>query len=286
MREVISNRLATISIRDLSLVEAVAHYRGFRPAAKFMGISASGLSYQIRKVEEAIGFNIFERGREVSLTEEGQHAIDTIKKILSIMASIDRARTELGRVLGPLIRLGTISSLAPSDMLLIIKQFEKHSPHTEIEIISGKHNGLLRRLIDREIDVLISAELSIPAGYETSPLYDEGFVWLSKTDGELTYFPSNSDDFAPAECTTDHRWVQSRRLRQTYGLGLEQRISLVTAGYGSTIAPENWLRNANLPNVISITPAKGTRRMRAIWRQSYALKEELVKILEEFWERK
>lgn len=282
MREVISNRLATISMRDLSLVEAVAHYRGFRPASKIMGISASGLSYQIRKVEEAIGFDIFERGREVSLTEDGQYAIDIIRKTLSIMAGIDNRRTGQGRILGPLLRIGTISSLAPSDMLRVMHQCERHSPETQLEIISGKHNGLFRRLMEREIDVLISAETIIPAGYEGEALYDEGFVCLSKTNSGKSYFPSNSDDFAPTECTAEHQWSLSPQLRQTYGLGIEQRLALVSAGYGSTIAPTNWLKGTILPQDIEITPATGTRKMRAIWRQSYALNEELAQIWRDF----
>lgn len=282
MREVISNRIATISMRDLTLVEAVAYYRGFRSAAEIMGISASGLSYQVRKVEEAIGFDIFERGRKVSLTEDGQYVIDIIRKTISIMAGIDKRRAVNGRVLGPLLRIGTISSLAPSDLLRIMKHCQQHSPETQVEIISGKHNGLFRRLVEREIDVLISADPAIPVGYEAIKLFEEGFICIKLNDGDDTFFSSSSDDFPPPSCMDEKAGRHNQYLRSTNGVGIEQRIALVSAGYGSTIAPENWLKRADLSNDLVLEPVKGKRKMRAIWRQSFALCKELTLLWMEF----
>lgn len=162
MCEVISNRLAAISLRDLLLVEAVARFKGFRPAAEVMGISASGLSHQVRKVELAFGHDIFERGQKVSLTKAGQQTLEVIEKVLGTMAALESPASDGGRLLGPMLRLGIISSLAPSNLLRLMALCEAHSPGTEIELISGKHHGLMRRLMEREIDVLITADPTPP----------------------------------------------------------------------------------------------------------------------------
>lgn len=162
MCEVISNRLAAISLRDLLLVEAVARFKGFRPAAEVMGISASGLSHQVRKVELALGHDIFERGQKVSLTKAGQQTLEVIEKVLGTMAALESPASDGGRLLGPMLRLGIISSLAPSNLLRLMALCEAHSPGTEIELISGKHHGLMRRLMEREIDVLITADPTPP----------------------------------------------------------------------------------------------------------------------------
>lgn len=102
MREVISNKLASLSLRDLTLVEAVAHHKGFRSAAEAMGISPSGLSHQVRKVEDVIGSAIFERGQKVSLTEQGQITIEIIRKTLGTMAALECRGQDESRVLGPI----------------------------------------------------------------------------------------------------------------------------------------------------------------------------------------
>ena len=76
VREVISNKLAAVSVRDLLLVEAVAMKRSFRYAAIDMGISTSGLSYQVKKVEEILGQPIFERGSKITPTAFGKEVLD------------------------------------------------------------------------------------------------------------------------------------------------------------------------------------------------------------------
>ena len=87
MREEISNRLAAVSIRDLMLVMAVQRCNGFRQAAMEMGISASGLSHQVRKVESALHTTLFERnGQTIKTTPEGERVL---RSILSIIESCE-----------------------------------------------------------------------------------------------------------------------------------------------------------------------------------------------------
>lgn len=278
MCEVISNRLAAISLRDLLLVEAVARFKGFRPAAEVMGISASGLSHQVRKVELALGHDIFERGQKVSLTKAGQQTLEVIEKVLGTMAALESPASDGGRLLGPMLRLGIISSLAPSNLLRLMALCEAHSPGTEIELISGKHHGLMRRLMEREIDVLITADPTPPENCRATPLFEEDFILLSRADKEKTAFPSSEDDFAPQSALDHLGATSSAWLKRAYGISIEQRIALVEAGYGTTLIPRNWLELDRLPAALTIKPANGRRCFSAVWRQSYALGEALQRM--------
>lgn len=271
MREVISNKLASLSLRDLTLVEAVAQHRGFRSAAEVMGISASGLSHQVRKVEEAIGSTIFERGQKVSLTEQGQITIEIIRKTLLTMAALEHRDHDKSRVLGPQFRIGTISSLAPSDMLRVVQTFEARSPGTQIEVISGKHYGLLRRLMDREIDVLITAEATTPPHCRATEIFSESFTLLSHKSREGRFFLSSEDDFVPPEALAQFQSLPSSGLKRAYGMGIEQRIAFVIAGYGDTIVPHHWIQCQPLTKMLNLRRLDCTRVVRAVWRESYSL---------------
>lgn len=278
MREVISNRLASISLRDLSLVEAVAHYRGFRTAAEAMGISASGLSQQIRKVEEALGHRLFERGQKVSLTEQGQIAIDVIRKILVSIADLEPHDQSANRALGRRLRIGTISSLSPADMLCVVRNCEDHSPGTQFEMISGKHHGLLRRLMDREIDILITAEPAVPDNCQSADIFSENFALISHHNSGGQFFLSSEDDFIPSEILARFKDYPPSCLKRAYGMGIEQRIAFVIAGYGATLVPMHWINCQPLTKMLKVTPLSGTRKVRAIWRHSYALRDEIAAI--------
>ena len=271
MREVISNKLASLSLRDLTLVEAVAHHKGFRSAAEAMGISPSGLSHQVGKVEDVIGSAIFERGQKVSLTEQGQITIEIIRKTLGTMAALECRGQDESRVLGPHFRIGTISSLAPSDMLRIVRTCEARSPNTQIEVVSGKHYGLLRRLMDREIDVLITAEETTPPHCRVTEIFTETFTLLSHKSREGSFFLSSEDDFVPPKALEEFQSLPTSCLKRAYGMGIEQRIAFVIAGYGDTIVPHHWIQCQPLTKRLKLRRLDGKRIVRAIWRDSYAL---------------
>jgi LysR family hydrogen peroxide-inducible transcriptional activator len=82
-RTIISNKLSAVSIRDLVLVRTVWKRSSFRTVARELGISPSGLSHQVRKVEEALGTAIFERSnQQVKATPEGKKLLSHIEDIL------------------------------------------------------------------------------------------------------------------------------------------------------------------------------------------------------------
>ena len=84
----ISTALSAVSLRDLALVQAVAREGSFISAARLMNISASGLSHQVQKVEQALGITLFERGgRGVALAGGGARVIALIERLAGQLPS-------------------------------------------------------------------------------------------------------------------------------------------------------------------------------------------------------
>lgn len=295
MREIISNRLSAVSIRDLLMVEAVAHHGGFRHAAAVIGISPSGLSHQIRKVEEILETSIFERGSQVTLTADGELVLEAITSTLESIARIETLRDGPNLPLGSVLRIGVISSLAPPDLVQLVELCSHHSPQTRVEIVSGKHQGLIRRLMDREIDLLITADTDFPDGLSHSDLLREGFILLVNPDlGVSNYvdlkcskpglLPISEDDFLPKTISAGVDELVNSSLTRAYGLSIEHRISLVSAGYGHALLPKGWvegLSNNKANAIIELPEAlSGQRTLRCVWRNSFVVGPHAAKLFQ------
>lgn len=285
MREVISNRLSAVSIRDLLLVEAVAQQHGFRRAAELIGISTSGLSHQIKKVEEIMGTAIFERGTQITLTADGAIILEAITATLQSVTRLEAIRERPAIPFGPVLRIGVISSLAPMDLVRFVECCRHNSPLTKIEIVSGKHLGLIRRLQEREIDLLITAGSDLPDGLSSSQLRNEGFALLVnqalgvRQFSDLTWcktalLPISEDDFLPQKVSAGFSDLINSSLTRAYGLSIEHRVAMVSSGYGHALLPKGWVQGISdseataiieLPETLS-----GKRTLRCIWRNSFA----------------
>ncbi|RYF48316.1 MAG: LysR family transcriptional regulator, partial [Cytophagaceae bacterium] len=73
-----------VELKDLTAFVAVAQSGGFRDAARLTGVSASGLSEAMRRVEAQLGVRLLHRTtRSVTVTEAGRDLLDRLKPVLT-----------------------------------------------------------------------------------------------------------------------------------------------------------------------------------------------------------
>jgi len=103
-----------VNLRDLEYALAVAKHGHFSRAAEACDVSQPTLSGQIRKLEDELGLQIFERdGRHVRVTTAGETVLAYARQALGATADLRHAaRASRDPLVGPL-RLGIISTLAP-----------------------------------------------------------------------------------------------------------------------------------------------------------------------------
>lgn len=83
-----------ISDEVLRIVHLVAHYQSIATAAEQLNKVPSALSYTIKKLEESLGVELFERkGRNIGLTPSGEYFIQHSKPILNDIDSLCRNTT-------------------------------------------------------------------------------------------------------------------------------------------------------------------------------------------------
>lgn len=106
------DRLGSLSIRDLQAVLALARHRHFGRAAEECGLTQPSLSALIRRVETAVGKEIFRRSsRRCEITSEGAAVIEVIEQALRDLQALERPLAE-ERGLSGTVRIGLIPTLS------------------------------------------------------------------------------------------------------------------------------------------------------------------------------
>ncbi|RDS81172.1 LysR family transcriptional regulator [Dyella monticola] len=146
-----------VDINDLAAFVSVARAGGFRDAARVSGVSASGLSAAVRRLESNLEVRLLNRTtRSVAPTEAGLRLIERLAPVLADMdAALDVLNGFRGRPAGTL-KLNVPAGVARTLLPPIITSFLHAYPDIRVELI----------IEDSFVDVLA-------AGCDAGIRYDE-----------------------------------------------------------------------------------------------------------------
>ena len=162
--------MAAISYNHLRYFWAVAHDGNLTRAANKLGISQSALSIQIKKLEDRLGHQLFERlGRHLVLTEAGRitltHA-DTIFATGEDLISTLRQRVNTRQ---QTLRVGSMATLSRNFQLGFLQPVLGR-PDVDLVLRSGPLRDLLASLEDHQLDVVLT---------NVVPMRDSHVPWIS-----------------------------------------------------------------------------------------------------------
>ncbi len=149
--------MAQLDLADLDTFTSVARARSFRGAAAVLGLSASGLSEAVRRLEARLGVRLLNRTtRSVTPTEAGQRLLERLGPALAeVSAAVDAVNSFRDSPTGTL-RLNVPSFVASVVLPPIVSRFLAAHPGVTLEVIAN----------DTFIDV-------IGAGFDAGIRYDE-----------------------------------------------------------------------------------------------------------------
>ena len=165
-----------MTLQQLRYVVAIDDHRHFGKAAESCGLTQSTLSLMVKKLEEELDVQIFDRdAHPVAPTEVGRKIIDRAKVVLYNVEQIsEMMRSEKEILSGPL-RIALISTVAPVLVPGLFKYLGQAHPsislHTE-EMLSSTVKEKLRKA---EVDMGILAGPVPEADLLEIPLYHERF---------------------------------------------------------------------------------------------------------------
>ena len=123
-------------LNDLSTFVTVAQAGGFRDAARAGGVSASGLSEAVRRLEAKLGVRLLNRTtRSIALTEAGARLLERLTPALGeVAAAIEGVDAFRDRPTGTL-KLNVPATVARLVLPSIVAPFLKAYPDIRLEVI-------------------------------------------------------------------------------------------------------------------------------------------------------
>lgn len=166
-----------MTLTELKYIVAVARERHFGRAAEACFVSQPTLSVAIKKLEDELNVQIFERGAsEVSVTPIGVQIVAQAQRVLEQTLSIKEiAKQGKDPLQGPL-RVGVIYTVGPYLLPALVKKMIDTVPQMPLMLQENYTLKLIELLKQGEIDVAIMAMPFPESGLMVRPLYDEPFV--------------------------------------------------------------------------------------------------------------
>ncbi len=151
----------------------------FTKAAKNLYISQPSLSVAISRLENDLGFRIFDRSTTpCSLTSEGRIYIEYIEEIIEIESTMRKRIKDISDIDHGSITVGGSSFASYSILSEICNEFYKRYPKINVTIDlgnKGDSNALMEKLDSKELDILVTYD-NYHTKYMIEPVFEERLV--------------------------------------------------------------------------------------------------------------
>ena len=158
--------------QDMKYIYQVYVDGSFSAAAEHLYMSQPALSLAVKRVEESVGAELFDRSRRpLTLTEAGQAYIDTLHYIRYLEEDLSRRIEDLRGLQTGTLRLGGTHFLNCYILAPILASFTKKYPGVQLELYEDSAVKLQARLQKRELDLTFSCAPEIVEQFEHRPAF-------------------------------------------------------------------------------------------------------------------
>ncbi|KJS10538.1 MAG: LysR family transcriptional regulator [Hoeflea sp. BRH_c9] len=172
----------TLGHLDIDLLRAFATVHqagGFSQAADILGRSQPAISLQIKRLEERVGGQVFERtsARGIPLTPTGVTLMDYARQIIALH---DEAMARLTLpTFKTFVRLGILEELGNYRLPAVLHSFAKVFPDAKLQVDVKLSNRLMLDMWQGRNDIIVIAgETDVPNSF---PLWSEQLVWVTSS---------------------------------------------------------------------------------------------------------
>jgi LysR family hydrogen peroxide-inducible transcriptional activator len=282
-----------MNLRDLQYLVAVADYRHFGKAAEQCNTSQPTLSMQLKKLEETLGVQLFERtSKKVMITPIGETIAAKARQILQDSRDIlELAKAAQDPYAGE-FRLGAFPTLAPYFLPMAVPTIHKALPKLKLLLVEEKTPLLLERL---KAGILDAAFLALPLKedwLEVIPLFDDPFLLAVSSEHALAKRKYVSQQDIKGEqlllledghCMRNQALevcslIGSSQQQEFQATSLETLRQMVAAGVGITLIPKIAIGKDKSVRYIPFDKISPSRTIGMVWRKHAARKESILHI--------
>jgi len=175
-----------MNLRDLKYIVEVARQKNFAKASQAVFVSQPALSMQIKKLEETLGVDIFERDKQNFLiTPAGEEILKKAEIILRESEELKNIAKTFKDPMQGEIKIGAFPTVAPYYLPNFTKNLHKKFPQLKIYLIEAKSDDLIDKLKNGEIDCAILAMPQIDETIIGEKIFSEKFILATPKNHQL-----------------------------------------------------------------------------------------------------
>lgn len=260
-----------LSLQQIRCFCTALELGSFTAAARALRVSQPAVAEQIRRLEQALGVDLFVRaGRGVTPTEAGrafaERATESLRALEDAAATVD----ELATLRRGTIAVGVFSEPSAWRVDELIVDFLRHHPDVSLRLV-GRNSSAVAEHVRR--GALEAGIVVLPIDddrLDVRPIFRDEILYVS-ADGERTRRPATIEQLAATplvfyDAESADRDPLRRQLAeraQALGLRLEPKVEvehkdialrLVAAGVGDTYLPSAYTHAPYFPPGLSTTP--------------------------------
>ncbi len=204
--------MAWMNYHHLYYFWTIAKEGGVTKACHTLRLSQPTLSSQLKQFEQFMGKPLFERkSRKLVLNDSGKVVFEAAEKIFKTGEALLGTLHQDQSTVWTTLKVGVVGTLPRKDVFDFL-QLPIAKPYVRLEILSDSFEELLPKLLEKEIDMVLSHRKAPP---EMKSLFNysldqSSFVFVAKNDLKnlRRRFPKSIEGL-PLFLPTHHRYIRS-----------------------------------------------------------------------------
>jgi LysR family hydrogen peroxide-inducible transcriptional activator len=279
------NELASVTLRQIDYFMAIYEHGSFRKAADRLGLTQPTLTAQISSLEEAIGFQLFERNYSGVLPTPGAHElVQSARRVREEVQGFQDVAASLSGQGGATYRLGVTPTLGPYLLPHLLPDLHRKHEWLRLYVREGTPADLEQSLKSGGHDLILSTLPISSSGLEVQTLFREPLKLVLPTEHRLARKKriNRSDLFGEEVLTIDEHHLFHRQIsdlckelgatvrREYEGTSLDTVRQMVVMGMGITFLPALYvaseIRGTSTLRVTDVGGVQMSRHHALAWR--------------------
>ncbi|MCL7874493.1 LysR family transcriptional regulator [Bacillus altitudinis] len=157
--------------------QTVVECGSFTKAGEKLGLTQSGVSHNMAKLESELGIVLLHRNRNgLSLTDAGERVMPHIRQIIHHASLLEQEAALIQGMEVGSIKIGTFSSFSSKMLPQLIHRFTKSYPNIQLELYEGGYEEIEEWIASGTVDLGFLTQPS--RDLETVPLFQDELVVL------------------------------------------------------------------------------------------------------------
>lgn len=240
---------------------SVASTKNITKSADIVGRTQSAVSQQITRLETLLGKALFDRNKEMRLTEAGELFVLYAKKISALQQ--EAVMHIQNDITYKTIRFGFSDDLASLMMPHVFTTFSAAYPNAILNMVSGQSNDIFNQFLEKNLDICLIKEYTTKPTMKPERCFKDELVWIGQAN--MTMQKTNTVPLILSPPTSTLNGLVMNLLDKydiKYRIVLSSnsfisKLSAVENGLGIMIIPQSHISTNPKVDILSHLPRLG-----------------------------